>query len=286
MTILNNTFTNREIAILVWSIVIIAWLLSQKSLRSSIVDLLKASVAITPPILIMFLYVSVIVFTLYINHFWNSTMIKDTTLWVIGGALVMLFSSMKAMEDERHLRDVVVQNLAFLIIIEYIISQYVFALWIELTLVPVLTLLGMVQIVAATKKDFLSVKKLFDILLALIGLFLIAHALYGILSDVKSFVTPDNLRSFLLPPILSIAFLPFLYGFVLWMKYSNVFVRIKVFNIDKDLARYAKWQVFLTCGLSLECLNGWSKKMGVLHLENREDMRRITQEFKATKTKR
>lgn len=278
-----NLLTNREIAILIWLTILLVAILSQKNVRSSVFDLLKALFAIFPSIATMLLYVFLIVLVLYFDGFWDVTLLKDTILWVIGGAFIMLYNSSKVMADERYLKHILLQNLTMFIIVEYIISQYVFALWFELLLIPVLTILGALQAVAGADEKNIVVKRFLDGLLGVIGILLILHAVYGVVLDIKGFATSDTLRSIMLAPILSLTFLPFFYGFVLWMKYGMVFVRCKVFTDNASLLRYAKWRIFLACGLSLQNINVWSQNMGALHLESRDDVRRRIQLFKTSK---
>lgn len=278
-----HMLTNREIAISIWLVIVLVVLLLQKDIRSAVLDLVRGFMGIAAPIAIMLLYISLIVFVLHIDGIWEVSMTKDSIIWVIGGAFVMLFNSDKAMENETHLKDILIRNLTMLLIVEYLISQYVFALWFEILLVPVLTILAMLQAFAGTDKKYLQTKGLLDGLLGIIGIALLAHAIYGVVLDINNFATLDTLRTIALPIILTLAFLPFLYGFVLWMKYENVFVRLKVFTQDKELARYAKWKIFLTCGLGLHNLNLWSRHMGAWHPENRDDVHRKIHAFKISK---
>jgi len=67
---------------------------------------------------------------------------------------------------------------------------------------------------AESKKEYVLVKKVLNYILGIIDICFITFALSNIFMDFRSFANLDNLRSFLLPPILMLAFLPFIYLFV------------------------------------------------------------------------
>jgi hypothetical protein len=281
MELIINTFTTREIAVFIWLIVLIVWAMSSKTVRSSVFDLLKVFVdlKIIVPLASMVVYVLLIVFLLAKAGFWDNSMIKDTAYWVIGGAFVIMINAARAIEDRSYFKSILLENLRLVLIIEFIVNLHNFSIAIELILVPVVTFLIMLATVAASNKEYAQVKKVLEYIIGAIGLILIVYASYAVLVDLRAFATMANLRNILLTPILSAAFLPFMYLVVLWMIYENVFVRIDFLNQDRALVGFAKRKLFTTFWFSLKKVKAWSKQMGMMHIEDKGDFLKKIQEF-------
>ena len=120
--------------------------------------------------------------------------------------------------------------------------------------------------------------RLLGYVLGILGLLLLASAVHQAVADFRGFASLRSLRDILLPPIFSIAFLPFIYGMALYMKYENVFRRIDLFSgEDPNLARYAKWKMFTSFHINMKGLNEWLKEGRSLHVKNRSDVQALMQ---------
>ena len=71
-------------------------------------------------------------------HAWDLSLLKDTLLWYFGVATVMFFSAHEATRGSRSFRSLVLKNLQFAIVLEFIVNLYVFNIFVELLLVPIL----------------------------------------------------------------------------------------------------------------------------------------------------
>lgn len=207
-------------------------------------------------------------------------MIKDTILWFFGVAFVMLINSIKATEYERYFKNVILDNLKLIVLLEFITNLYVFNLAVELIFMPILFIIVMISVFAERKEENRQVKKAFDYILGIIGICFILFAFANIFIDFHSFANVGNLRSFLLPPILTIVFLPFMYFFTLYTMYESYFLRLDIFNENKAITRYAKRKIFALCHLNLKMLNKLSKEIKVMKINNKNDVLTILQRFK------
>jgi hypothetical protein len=142
----------------------------------------------------------------------------------------------------------------------------------ELILVPIVTLVVMLKAVAELKPEHKQVETILDYALRLFGIGLIILTFHNATVDFQSFATPRNLRDLLLPPVFTIAFLPFIYLVALFMKYESVFIRIDFFNDNSELAGYAKRRILAACHFNLRNLNKFSKKVGMLRVSSRDDV--------------
>jgi hypothetical protein len=278
---------NREKAILVWLVVFFIFVLFQKSVRKTILDLLKFMFLSKISIIFMgsLIYSGLIVFLLYEIRFWNFLMVKDTVYWIFGTSFVLLMNSNK--ENTSSYLRVILDCLKVTIILEFIINLYSFNFWVELFLF--ITLLFLVFILnASTEVDtakYNSIKKITDWILIAIGIYLFIFAFLQVLCNPKSLITIDNLRVFLLPFVLTLLYIPFLFIFTLFMAYENLFVKINFYYEGKKaLMKYIQFKVFLLCFLNLNKLNRFTKNNSaqLIRLNNKTDVVKLIEQFHKT----
>lgn len=283
MSLFGNSFNNREIASIIWLLIFLIWAIFQKDIRRSLFSLLRvfASKKILSIILFMFLYVFLIVCSLYWIRFWQFSMLKDTIIWLLSVAFLTLMNTTKVDENEHYFKDVIFDNLKLIVILEFIITSYVFNLAVELILMPFLALVIMLSTFAGTKKEYNLVKKIMDNILATIGFCFIVFALFNIAADFGGFANISNFRDFMLPPILTFSYLPFIYFIALCMKYETIFVRMDFFNLNKPINKFAKRKILTAFHFNLWKLNKFSIEVGIMKFDSKDDVQRTIQKFTA-----
>jgi hypothetical protein len=281
-------FNTREIAIIFWLGVFVLWALSQKNIRKSSFGVLKSlfQIKILSVIIAAILYTGLLAFILAKVGIWEWTLLKDTIYWFFGVAFVLLMNTNKANQEKRFFSKILKDNLKVILILEFILALYTFNLLAEIILVPILVFVGVMSAFAGTKKEYLPVKKLFDYILSFIGIFFIIFALGKVFSDLQNIATSDNLRTFILPPLFTLGFIPFVYFFALIMAYETLFVRIKIFNKDNDdLAKFTKRKIFKFCHLNLRKLNYFSKEctQDLMRIGDKADVEKMIENVKKKK---
>ena len=106
--ILFSSISNREMASLFWVTVFFIFLLSKGELKQIIADFLK-NLFQKPIVIILFLFLLYTTFLIWIykkSGFWNTNLEKDTILWVIGTALILVFNSVKA-QNFSHFKEII-----------------------------------------------------------------------------------------------------------------------------------------------------------------------------------
>lgn len=279
-----NTLNGREKAVIVWLLIFLFWALSQKNIRTSIIGVIKAffQKKIIAVFLAMLVYVFFIILLFSKLQIWNVPLIKDTVFWILGSAFVLLMNVNNATQDEHHFKKILIDNLKLILVLEFIVTLYSFNFWIEMVFVPMMFLIVAMSAVAEIKKEFLPVKKLIDYVLSFIGIFLIVFAVLKIVGDYQGFLTANNLRSFVLPPLMTLAYMPFLYIFALIMAYEILFVRLDIFlKNDKKLAGFAKQKIFRLCFLNLGKLNRFAKEStsDFLNLKDKDGILNLIEKF-------
>jgi len=279
-----NTLNGREKAVIVWFLIFLFWALSQKNIRTSMLGVLKAffQKKIITVFLAMFVYIFFIILLFSKLQIWNASLTKDTGFWILGSAFVLLMNVNNATQDDHHFKKILIDNLKLILVLEFIITLYSFDFWIEMLFVPVMFLIVTMGAVAEIKKEYLPVKKLIDYILSFIGIFLIIFAISKVIGDYQGFLTANNLRSFVLPPLMALAYIPFLYIFALIMAYEMLFVRLDIFlKNDKKLAGFAKQKIFRLCFLNLGKLNRFAKEStsDLLNLRDKNGILNLVERF-------
>jgi hypothetical protein len=269
-----DALNNREIATAIWLTVIFVWALSISGVRHSIRDLLKAffNKKIVIPLLAMLLYIFLMVLAFKKIGFWDVSATKDTILWTLGSAFATYFSLNKIAQDSVYFKSVILDNIKFVLMLEFVVNLYSFSLPAELIVMPIVSFIVMANVLAESKPEYKQVNKLFNFMLGIFGLYLLAFTFQEIVLDFQNFATLKNLRDFFLPPLFSIFLLPFVYVMALFMQYEMFFVRIDIANRNLDNAKFAKRKVIATCHINLSKLNRVSKKAGYPKVNDKKDV--------------
>lgn len=276
-----SELNNREISILIWIVVFFLWALCQKKIRAAFVSVIKAFFAkkLVYGYLLMFLYIAMIIYPFYLLGFWGTHWIKNTILWAICIAFIMLMRFSKA-SDKNFFINSVKDNLKILIILEFIINLYVFSLWIELLLVPFSALIGGMIAIAETDEQYKSVKKFLDFVLSFMGIVFVVYALYKVSTDFGNFASKKTIIDFSLPILFTMMFLPFVYLIALYSNYETLFLRMPFFIENQRVLSYSKRKIVLSFGFNLKAINRWGSHFNSLLIKEKKDIDEAIKEFK------
>ncbi|HZM64351.1 MAG TPA: hypothetical protein VFB59_04430 [Candidatus Saccharimonadales bacterium] len=252
---MDGLFNNREIAVGLWLVAFLIFAYTKVG-RKSFADVLRS--ALTPKILIplalSFVPTALVVAGLAYFDLWDLSVLKETIYWVIGTGLVMFGSFNKVTGVKELYKRTAKDTLKVVIVLEFLIWFYVFALWIELLLVPLTTLIVLLATVAKYQKgDGVELtRKFLNGLQVFIGLVILFFTAMAFLNDPKPLFTYQNLELLLLPIVLSFAYTISVYFVALYSKYELVFNRINHFmSVRKKDKRAIKLAAIKRCGLSV-----------------------------------
>ncbi len=273
-----NSLNNREIATIIWVLIVLVFVLSKKPVRESLWEALKTFC--NPKILLsvglMIFYVAIVVAFLYAINFWNVNLLKDTIFWFCFTGMFLAINMVTSENEEHAFSKVLSSNLKVIIILLFLINSYTFPLLVELFIIPFGALIAATDVIAKGNKENAAVAKITTNLQAILGLVILVFAIYKTASDYGNFLTTNTLRAFFLAPILSFSFLPFIYLLVLFAKYEFIFVHLD-FLLEKDeaLKRYVKQRLVLHCKLKLKTLNKLIKSRELVKIRSREDLDKV-----------
>ena len=280
-------FSNREIAIGIWLLVFIGWGLCNESVRKSFVDLLKAFCV--KPIIIVFtlmaVYVFMLVTALNAIGLWDFNQLKNTIMWSASVAAVMLFRINSISEDEHYFKNAVLDNLKIVAILEFIININSLNLLLELILIPLIATLSGMLTIAESDEKYTAVKKIITTALSIIGIGLLLYSLFTIFQDFDNFVTRQNLLDFILPPLMSLAYLPFVYFIALFMTYEVLFIRLRFFVKDKEKLKYVRRVTFRNFNINLSKLRRWARYISHVDFSSTETIDKAILKFRVNDLK-
>lgn len=265
------TLNNRELSFILWSFILTSFFFFSSNLRRPFISIIKLIFAskVIFLILITLGYVLLCIYLISLIGFWDLSLLKDTIFWFFGAALILAYKATKLQEGKLTFKEIIIDNIKFVIIIEFIGNQYVMPLTIELILLPLLTIISILSYSAGLKTQYKSIKTLLDWTLSVIGITSFAFALIAAFNDYQNFATFRTLKTFLLPPLLTFLYFPWIYLIALYMVYENLFNRFNVFyKNNRNLLKFAKASSLRTCLLNLEKSKRLSKELRLWEIEN------------------
>lgn len=126
-------------------------------------------------------------------------------------------------------------------------------------------------------------KKLSEGILLIVGLVLLIYGVANMVIEYRTSGNLDFLRGFLLPPSLTIVFIPFLYFLVLYIAYDLVFRRL---NVGPKKSKKLKWlarrTIFRHCLLNLRKVRGTAGMSiyNVMNIESEKDVKEMARAYK------
>lgn len=264
---LTELFNNREQALLIWAAIILLYLLTRKDLRKSLAQVLASLLErkILVILVSMALYICLQVVSMSLVIDWSPSLTKDASTWALFTAFVLVLNVNKAKKDPAHFRNVALQGLGLVILIEFLLDNYPFELIPELMLVPVVSFIVMMHALSARDAQNASARRVLDFMLALIGGFLIFHVISNMLRDFQGLMTTDNLYSLLLPSVLTITFIPYLYMLAVVMAYENCFITFR-FSLQgyPELVPIAQRRTLMACRFNLRKIHLFEAELSTM----------------------
>jgi hypothetical protein len=254
---MDDVFNSREIATACWLGAGLIWMVFKSPARKALWGVLRTFFCrqILVPVCIMALWCGISVWLLAGVGLWKAALLKDTIMWFCAGALAMAMR-LATSKEEDVFRKVVADNFRIVILLEFLLNTYTFSLPVELILMPLIALVAMIGEYASWHAEHAPVAKLMQIVQALFGFAILAYAAARAISDLGSLASLDTFRSVALAPLLSALFIPFLYVFLVAVKYQEVFVRLEI-GAEKDpsVKRYARRRILAYVRLSMKMLH-------------------------------
>lgn len=223
-----DIFSSREIATAVWLFLFFAFAARSAGV-SRLGGVLRSFVNrhILGGLSAMLVYTTGVVYGLRVLGFWNVGLLKDTIVWFCFTAFALTVTAVLD-QHESIFRRALRETIKWMLVFEFLINEYTFALPVELVLVPLMAVVVTLDVVARGNTQYLPVAKLTGGVQAFAGLFLVINAVNRAVEGFDKLTSLDAAREFLLAPTLTLSFLPFLFLAILYSSYEQLFVRLKL----------------------------------------------------------
>lgn len=275
-------FNNREIAIGFWIAVALVAVMASTKTRNAGYGILKAFAhrLILISLGLMASYIGLVVYGLHAAGLWDVGQLKNTLIWSVTVATVGLFRISSIIDDPHYFRHAIRDNFKLVAIFEFIIAFYTFPLLAEIIIVPVAIFLVAVHAYAEEKQGHAIVAKFFGNILAAAGVGLLIYAGYRIAADPDALISQRTLSDFLLPPVLTIFYLPFLYVLALYATYELAFTRLRFAIKNDSLRPYAKRAAISGFHFRTGLLKRWARNVMAMNPQSRTQIAESIREVK------
>ncbi|MBS4078286.1 hypothetical protein [Pseudomonas rustica] len=259
MDILNT----REISIALWLILAATYIYSAKRMREVRSAFRKLTFAFhSRPLMIVFslaaVYTVAMVYLLFDWGLWNIDQMKNTVFWFFSVGMLSIYNLDKIRTDPHFFKNSVIGNLRLLAILQFVIGIYSLPLLAELFLVPFMVVMGIMIPIADADIKYLQVKSLLNGIVIFFGLFTLAYTAYMLATDFEELGQDKTFYDFIVPALLTVMYLPFVFVMMIYSTYETVFVRLHFTVQDRRLRRLAKLYAGVLFNFRLDAIRRWA----------------------------
>ena len=230
-----SILSTREWATLIWGCIFMLYVLCHREIRKSLWNVIVIFFGKKLRILweIILLYVLTITIVFCYLPIWENIYIKDIIIWFLFSGLIYCMNAVSSEADETYIKKILKENLKFTMILEFFMSTFTFNIWIELAIIPVITIITVMNVIAERKEEYKSVHKLLDSVLAIAGFWIFYETIKIGINEYKQLNIISTLVSFMIPIVYLILIIPLEYLLELYSKYEVLFLRM-TFKEEKD----------------------------------------------------
>ena len=233
-------FSNRELALLIWLIIVLVYSLIKDKWRCYLKRIITSAFALKLVIvyITLIIYAFVIILLLYLTNIWEICLLKDTIIWLLFSALATAFTLIN-IKNFSYFTGLIKSNITVTAIVQFIINLYSFSLAIELIMLPIIVfttaLSAYSEYYTKNGQDYHKVHSCLNILLSIIGIVYLGFTFYKAIIGFDSINWIDISQQLMLPIILAILFIPYYWLLALYINYEKIFVAINVMFRHKNM---------------------------------------------------
>lgn len=249
-----SILSTREWATLIWGCIFMLYVLCHREIRKSLWNVIVIFFDKKLRILweIILLYVLTITMVFCYLPIWENIYIKDIIIWFLFSGLIYCMNAVSSEADETYIKKILKDNLKFTMILEFFMSTFTFNIWIELAIIPVITIITVMNVIAERKEEYKSVHKLLNSILAIAGFWIFYETIKIGINEYKQLNIINTLVSFMIPIVYLILIIPLEYILELYSKYEVLFLRM-TFKEEKDkrIRLHHRTAIFRECNFSV-----------------------------------
>lgn len=281
------SFNNSEIALGIILIVVLLLMLISKNTRKALIDIL--SCLCNKHFLILYLeiliYGFLMVFILYKLEFWEFIYTKDTLLWILFTATWLSFTTANNRYEKNVFINILKDTFAITIFIEFLLNLYTFPIIIEIIIIVGSVFLTIIMVYierSSDKNKSDGAYKLITGINSYFGLNIGIYLIIKVFINFNNLLTLETLKSFILPVLLTIMFIPYLYYLLIKISYDELTMFIKLNKkASKRIIFYFKIKMYIKCKFNKKKISHLRKERKHL-IVNMETMKDVNNIFKFT----
>ena len=279
-----ENLSSREWAIIIWGVILTIYVIAKKESRNSFNNVIKIFFGKKIRILwiIYFLYVIGITILLSKLSLWKNVYLKDI-IWSLFSGLIIYMNAVSREADETYMIKIIKDNFKLIIIFEFIISTFTFNIFVELLIIPIFTIILILNLVSERDLKYKNAHKITNYFLSVLVLVFLCKTIEVGINEYQQLNILDTLISFLIPIIYLFLTLPLVYIMSLYSKYELLFSRMSFKEgEDKKINKKRRFDVIKTCNVSVRKVmiftNEYSPRMYKKITE--EEFENLLNEFK------
>lgn len=280
-----SILSTREWATLIWGCIFMLYVLCHSEIRKSLWNVIVIFFDKKLRILweIILLYVLTITIVFCYLPIWENIYIKDIIIWFLFSGLIYCMNAVSSEADETYIKKILKDNLKFTMILEFFMSTFTFNIWIELAIIPVITIITVMNVIAERKEEYKSVHKLLDSVLAIAGFWIFYETIKIGINEYKQLNIINTLVSFMIPIAYLILIIPLEYALELYSKYELLFLRM-TFKEEKDKKNKIRHRVAIICSCRISVrrvLLFQREYMGMMYVKMKDnEFEKLIREFR------
>lgn len=275
MNALLATVNTREAATAFWFVVVAALVVFHRPTRPSAIGVLKAFAkpVLLAPLAIAAFYAAVEISALQGLGLRFVPNLKTTILWLVTFAFVTMFEVATAKDRPASLGKITRDVVSVTAMLVFITGLHTFPLIVELIALPLVTVIALTGVVAKHRPEHAAVARLLGCMTAAIGFSYFGFSLLKTVEQWQKAVTWTTVSEFVIPVLLSLGFLPFLYGWRTYVAYSSMFTTIGIFGIESHLVPYTRRLAMTRIRGDIVLLDRWRKALQTSRPSNKAKLK-------------
>lgn len=270
-----SVFSSRELAFMTWSVIVLIWICFNQKLRHSLRNILKAFFAIKLQVLFIggYIYLGLILILIMGYIHWDNVLIKDCIIFTLVTSIAMIGGAI----EQKRVRNNIFDTVKATTIIAFYINVFTFSFIIEFVLLPVIVFLSMT---AAYAKSSINPEEnkvgcLLESFINFIYLGIIIYGGFNIYQNPSIIIQEQSVNSLILPIILTVCFVPYLFVVKLYSAYECFLIRLKAStsNLSRKHYRARRNMIIKKCGFNLNKLEYVSKHLKLFMYKDDEEFK-------------
>jgi len=252
-----KSFSNREISVVIWTLILFFFFLfnNKKAFTNLILSVFQKK--LLQFYLVFSLYFFSIIKILNYLNLWEIQFYKNFLFWFVSSG-ILLFFNITNLKNNKDFITIIIKLLTLNLIIETIISQHSFSLFTELIMIPVIGLIYTLKVFNDNNiktESHIRVSKFLNFSLIIFGIFITFYTINVIYNRPEKILTISNLKSSMFSPVFTILFIPIIYLVSVFIKYDDINRFLKRYKfIDNKRKKQIKLAIIKHANINLNNL--------------------------------